>query len=68
MRIAVSYENGAVFQHFGHTEQFKVYDAEDGKHISFKSMMPYFMLIEVWYVKYRMYVHRLKEKTIQSTI
>lgn len=31
-------------------------------------MMPYFMLIEVWYVKYRMYVHRLKQKNIQSTI
>ena len=26
MRIAVTYENGQVFQHFGHTEQFKVYD------------------------------------------
>lgn len=24
-------ENGQVFQHFGHTEQFKVYDVEDGK-------------------------------------
>ncbi|MGF0032481.1 NifB/NifX family molybdenum-iron cluster-binding protein [Bariatricus sp. SGI.154] len=31
MRIAVTYENGQVFQHFGHTEQFKVYDVEDGK-------------------------------------
>ena len=31
--------------------EFQLYDAEDGKHISFKSMMPYFMLIEVWYVK-----------------
>lgn len=31
MRIAVTYENGEVFQHFGHTEQFKVYDIEDGK-------------------------------------
>ena len=31
MRIAVPYENGQVFQHFGHTEQFKLYDAEDGK-------------------------------------
>ena len=25
MRIAVTFENGEVFQHFGHTEQFKVY-------------------------------------------
>ena len=31
MRIAVTYENGQVFQHFGHSEQFKVYDVEDGK-------------------------------------
>ncbi|MCD8365888.1 MAG: DUF134 domain-containing protein [Clostridiales bacterium] len=34
MRIAVTYENGQVFQHFGHTEQFKIYDVEDGKIIS----------------------------------
>ena len=34
MRIAVSYENGAVFQHFGHTEQFKVYDVEGGEIVS----------------------------------
>ena len=26
MRIAVTYENGEVFQHFGHSEQFKLYD------------------------------------------
>ena len=31
MRIAVTYENGDIFQHFGHTEQFKLYDVEDGK-------------------------------------
>ncbi len=31
MRIAVTYENGEVFQHFGHSEQFKLYDIEDGK-------------------------------------
>lgn len=34
MRIAVTYENGSVFQHFGHTEQFKVYDVENGKIVS----------------------------------
>ena len=34
MKIAVTYENGEVFQHFGHTEQFKVYTAEDGKILS----------------------------------
>ena len=31
MRIAVTYENGEIFQHFGHTQQFKVYDVQDGK-------------------------------------
>lgn len=31
MRIAVTYENGQIFQHFGHTEQFKVYDVQEGK-------------------------------------
>ena len=31
MKIAVTYENGHVFQHFGHTETFKVYDVADGK-------------------------------------
>lgn len=34
MKIAVTYENGEVFQHFGHTEQFKVYEVEDGKVVS----------------------------------
>ena len=31
MRIAVTYENGQVFQHFGHTSQMKLYDVEDGR-------------------------------------
>lgn len=31
MKIAVTYDNGEVFQHFGHTEQFKVYEVEAGK-------------------------------------
>lgn len=30
MRIAVTYENGIIFQHFGRTEQFKLYRAENG--------------------------------------
>ena len=30
-KIAVTYEDGNVFQHFGHTEQFKVYEITDGK-------------------------------------
>lgn len=31
MRIAVTYADGEIFQHFGHTEEFKVYDVQDGK-------------------------------------
>ncbi len=30
MRIAVTYENGEIFQHFGHSRQFKVYEVENG--------------------------------------
>ena len=29
MRIAVTYDNGQIFQHFGHTAQFKLYDIAD---------------------------------------
>ncbi len=31
MRIAIPYENGMIFQHFGHTAQFKLYDVEGGE-------------------------------------
>ena len=31
MKLAVTYENGQVFQHFGHSEYFKIYEVEDGK-------------------------------------
>lgn len=31
MRIAVTYEDGNIFQHFGHTEQFKIYDVSNGQ-------------------------------------
>ncbi len=34
MKIAVTYENGNIFQHFGRTESFKVYEVEDGKIVS----------------------------------
>ncbi len=34
MKIAVTYEDGKVFQHFGKTEFFKVYEVEDSKVIS----------------------------------
>ena len=34
MKIAVTYENGEVFQHFGHTENFKVYEIENDRIVS----------------------------------
>ena len=34
MKIAVTYDQGQIFQHFGHTEQFKLYTVEDGKVVS----------------------------------
>ena len=34
MNIAVTYENGEIFQHFGHTEQFKLYQTENDKIVS----------------------------------
>ncbi|RGU28622.1 peptidylprolyl isomerase [Ruminococcus sp. AF17-22AC] len=34
MKIAVTYDNGNVFQHFGKTENFKVYEVEDDKVVS----------------------------------
>lgn len=36
MKIAVTYDNGLIFQHFGHTETFKVYEIEDNKIIASK--------------------------------
>jgi len=34
MRIAVTYADGQVFQHFGRTEQFKIYDISDSGEIT----------------------------------
>ena len=34
MKIAVTYENGQIFQHFGHSEQFKLYTVEAGEIVS----------------------------------
>ena len=31
MKIAVTYQNGLVFQHFGHSEAFKIYEIENGE-------------------------------------
>lgn len=38
MRIAVTYENGEVFQHFGRTENFKIYEVENNKIVSSQVM------------------------------
>ena len=40
MRIAVTYENGEIFQHFGHTELFRLYDVEDGKVVHRMTIKP----------------------------
>ena len=34
MILAVTYENGQIFQHFGHTQAFKLYQIEDGRVVS----------------------------------
>ena len=34
MKVAVTHENGEVFQHFGRTSEFKVYDVDDGRIVS----------------------------------
>ena len=34
MKIAVTYDNGSVFQHFGKTENFKIFEVENGAIIS----------------------------------
>ena len=38
MKIAVTYGDGEIFQHFGRTENFKVYDAEDGQIVSVETV------------------------------
>lgn len=34
MKIAVTYAGGIIFQHFGHTAQFKIYEVENGAVVS----------------------------------
>ena len=36
MKIAVTYDNGQVYQHFGHCAKFKLYEVEEGKVVSAK--------------------------------
>ncbi len=42
------------------SEQFQV---NDDQQLPFKSMFAYFLLIEIWYVNYRIYVKNLSEKS-----
>ena len=39
MKIAVTYENGNVFAHFGHTKQFKIYEVE-GEAVTSERIVP----------------------------
>ena len=34
MKVAITHDNGQVYQHFGYTKEFKVYSIEDNKIIS----------------------------------
>ena len=34
MRIAVTYADGLIYQHFGHTQQFKIYEVENNTIVS----------------------------------
>ena len=34
MKIAVTYADGMIYQHFGHTQQFKIYEVENGAIVS----------------------------------
>ena len=38
MKIAVTYEAGLVFQHFGHTPAFKIYEVENDRVVSSQVM------------------------------
>mgnify|MGYP000016046357 CR=1 FL=1 len=42
--------NGDIFQHFGHTEQFKIYDAEDGKIVNEKVIGTDATVINPYYI------------------
>ena len=42
MKIAVTYdESGNIFQHFGKTQQFKIFEMEDGKILDEMSLPPF---------------------------
>ena len=59
MKIAVTYEGGSIFQHFGKTETFKMYEVEDGKITSMQ-------IVHTGWSD--MHVHRLPDRTGRSKI
>ena len=48
MKVAVTYENGEVFQHFGRTPEVKIYTLENG---DIKLGKPQKMMIPGWHLK-----------------
>ena len=40
MKIAVTYEMGQIFQHFGHCAHFKIYETEDGAVAALRILVP----------------------------
>ncbi len=40
MKLAVTFENGNIFQHFGHTENFKIYDIENDIGVKSPAIVP----------------------------
>ena len=50
MKIAVTYDNGEVFQHFGRTENFKVYEIEDNKVISSEGAIYVCLIPGYWFL------------------
>ena len=49
MKIAAAYENGQIFQHFGHTEAFKVYEVQDKKSFHQQSFQLMALVTELWH-------------------
>lgn len=49
MKIAVTYQDGDIFQHFGHTEFFKIYDIETLTSSKQKSSAPTAAAMARWH-------------------
>ena len=42
----MTYEDGKVFQHFGHTQQFKIYDVDNQKVVKVKLLILWEVVME----------------------